>query len=314
MPHGTDLPPQGPERPLGRLVPAPPTVIVNNYFIELVVVLPEPEPPKAEPPKEPEKPALPKAGGGLAPMDVLREAIIAVPAVKWALGVGGLLAVVTLVYSFKLDPLAGFVGLIVLFVFMTILVIFARVSAVEGRAIAAPALVFTWFTLLMFMATTFVLFTSVFSNCPAPLRKWLTGENPVIPQWCPAQSLFTREDDFRTGSQCPNISGAWDRENRTQTITLRRNADCSIWGTLDTGAYFHEISGTWNKDHFDVTIVRTTRTSRSNDPLNPAGCKATIHGRYFVSDDGRQMTTITDRASGCNLSAADDPGASFTKK
>jgi hypothetical protein len=38
----------------------------------------------------------------LSPLTVLRQAIRAVPAVKWALGVGGILATVALAYTFKL--------------------------------------------------------------------------------------------------------------------------------------------------------------------------------------------------------------------
>lgn len=307
MPHGIDPPPQGPERPLGRIVRER---IITYREIEYVedanYVLPPPEPPPKKIQTVP-----PKESDGLSPIAILREAVKAVPAVKWALGVGGLLAVITLVYSFQLDPLAAFIGLIVLFVFMSILVIFARVSALQSSALAAPAFVFTWFTLFMFMATTVVLFTSVFSNCPAPLRKWLTGENPAIPQWCPAQAFFPR-----VVGECPDVSGAWQRQNRTQTIILTSNKDCTIWGTLDTGAYFHEISGSWQKDHFDVSVLRTTVQSAPGDPNNFPGCKVTLHGRYMISDNGRQMTAITDRTTGgCGLTTASpDPGAIFTKK
>jgi hypothetical protein len=46
----------------------------------------------------------------------------------------------------------------------------------KGSAIAFPALIFTWFTLVMFIATTTSLFASVFFNQPLPLQKWLIGE------------------------------------------------------------------------------------------------------------------------------------------
>ena len=121
----------------------------------------------------------------VSPLPILREAIKAVPSVKWALGVGGLLAVIALVYMFQLEPRVAFVGLIVLFAFMSILVLFARASALASGATVWPALIFTWFTLIMFMATTMSLFGSVFFNSPLPLQKWLTGEEamamPVIP-------------------------------------------------------------------------------------------------------------------------------------
>jgi hypothetical protein len=112
----------------------------------------------------------------LSPMTVLRDAIKAVPAVKWALGVGGVLAAVALVYMFKLDARAAFVGLVLLFCFMGVLVVFARASALRSGAIFWPAMIFTWFVLIMFMATTVSLFTSVFFSKPLDLQDWLTGK------------------------------------------------------------------------------------------------------------------------------------------
>lgn len=121
----------------------------------------------------------------ISPLPVIREAMKAVPAIKWALGVGGLLATIALVYTFKLDARVAFVGLIVLLVFMGVLVIFARASTLASGVIAWPALVFAWFTLVMFMATSVSLFTSVFFRAPLDLQRWLTGEEvialPMIP-------------------------------------------------------------------------------------------------------------------------------------
>lgn len=111
----------------------------------------------------------------LSPISVLREAVKAVPAVKWALGVGGVLATVALVYTFKLNPRVAFIGLIVMFIAMGVLVIFARVAA-ERNAAALPAMIFTWFVLLIFMATSTCLFTSVFFSKPLDLQEWLTGK------------------------------------------------------------------------------------------------------------------------------------------
>jgi hypothetical protein len=111
----------------------------------------------------------------ISPLSVLRQAIVAVPAVKWALGVGGVLATVALVYTFNLNPRAAFIGLLLMFIFMGILVIFARASALRSGATYWPAMVFTWFVLIMFMATSASLFTSMFFSKPLDLQSWLTG-------------------------------------------------------------------------------------------------------------------------------------------
>jgi len=121
----------------------------------------------------------------VSPLPVLREAIKTVPFVKWALGLGGLLATIALLYVFRLDPRVTFVGLISLFVFMSILVLFARASTQEGGTTAWASLVFTWFTLIMFMVTTMALFGSVFLNTPLPFQKWLTGEEAMAKRTSP---------------------------------------------------------------------------------------------------------------------------------
>ena len=88
------------------------------------------------------------------------------PAVKWALGVGGIMAVIAIVYSFQISPRVAVIGTLIMFLFMGVLVVFARASALGNSVIALPALVFTWFVLLVFMAVTLALLSSVFFSSP----------------------------------------------------------------------------------------------------------------------------------------------------
>lgn len=157
-----------------------------------------------------------------SPMSVLREAIKAVPAVKWALGVGGVLGALALVSSFQLDARFAFVGLIVMFIFMGVLVLFARASALHSRTVALPALVFTWFVLFMFMATTLSLFSSVFFKQPLDLQDWLTGSGsrPV------ALTIPNADSDWIDGGSSPNefcepILASHQRSNPGYDITMQ---------------------------------------------------------------------------------------------
>jgi hypothetical protein len=116
----------------------------------------------------------------LNPLSFLRQAIKAVPAVKYALGVGGIIAVIAIIYSFKIDIRVAFVGAIGMLLLMVMLVIFARVSALRGSALRVPAMAFTWFTLVLFMATAVLLFTSIFFQRPIDLTFWITGEPAIL--------------------------------------------------------------------------------------------------------------------------------------
>lgn len=106
----------------------------------------------------------------ISPIHVLREAIKAVPAVRYALGVGGVIATVSLIQAFKIDPLVAFVSAIVMFALMGVLVVFARMSGLPRTKLVLPALVFTWFTLLLFMLVAASLFMSAFFKWPLDLR------------------------------------------------------------------------------------------------------------------------------------------------
>ncbi|MEE9553496.1 MAG: COR domain-containing protein [candidate division Zixibacteria bacterium] len=113
--------------------------------------------------------------GKITPITFIREAIKAVPATKYALGIGGIVSVISVVGSFGLDlKVAGF-GAIVMLVLMAILVIFARMTGLVRDSLKIPALIFTWFTLILFMATSTFLCTSIFFKWPVNLAHWLTG-------------------------------------------------------------------------------------------------------------------------------------------
>lgn len=119
----------------------------------------------------------------------LREAVKAVPAVRYALGVGGIAATVAIIVSFRIDPLVAFVGTVVMISLMAILVIFARMAALAGPVMMMPALVFTWFTLILFMAVSLALCGSVFIGKPVDLQHWI-GVKKKLEQVSPTHFRF----------------------------------------------------------------------------------------------------------------------------
>lgn len=127
------------------------------------------------------------------PLKVLREAIRAVPAVRYALGISGLLAVIALAFASRIGPQVAVLGTLVMMVLMTMLVIFARLTTLAKKKIAFPALIFTWFVLIQVIATATVLFSSVFFGKPVDLKHWVVvtadAQEPApIP---PVEALLT---------------------------------------------------------------------------------------------------------------------------
>lgn len=115
-----------------------------------------------------------------SPMGILREAIRAVPAVKYALGIAGVAAAIAIIKGFKLDFRVAIFGTIIMLILMMLLVIFAKATKTNAKAIAIPALVFTWFALLITMATALLLLTSAFWKWPLDLQ-WLPHKNISAP-------------------------------------------------------------------------------------------------------------------------------------
>lgn len=111
------------------------------------------------------------------PIELLKNAISAVPAMKYALAVVGVVAVVAIVSALKIDYKVAVVGALIVVFLMVILLIFANLSTFKSSYFSTPALVFAWFSLIMIMSISTSLFTSVFFQWPVDLKNWLKQED-----------------------------------------------------------------------------------------------------------------------------------------
>lgn len=102
---------------------------------------------------------------------IVRESIKAVPAMKYALAVAGLLAVVALVGAFKVSPQMAVLGALVTLVLMVAMVVFARLTTTAPRHFFLPAQIMMWAFLGLTIATACLLFTSAFFQWPRGLRE-----------------------------------------------------------------------------------------------------------------------------------------------
>ena len=110
----------------------------------------------------------------LNPLKILNEARKNVPALKYAFGALGLLAVLAIVVSiWKLDLRVAVFGPIILIGVMTILLVFAKLSTLSESDFQLPALILLWFTLIVAMGAILLLGSSVFFSWPLDLSHWL---------------------------------------------------------------------------------------------------------------------------------------------
>jgi hypothetical protein len=103
-------------------------------------------------------------------MAFLREAITAVPSVKYALGVGGVAAVISIVAGF-LDLRVALVGIPICFVLMVILVVFSHLAGNSSNLVQAAAVVLIWFSVVAMILVT-AAFALTFFVRAETLRSW----------------------------------------------------------------------------------------------------------------------------------------------
>lgn len=106
----------------------------------------------------------------ITPGCLLRIAIQAVPSLRYALGVGGIAAVVAIVLSsLKLSAQTAVLGTLAVLVFMVTLLLFSHLAA-SRRALYLPAKVLCWAFLLITTGGATLLSASIFFDYPKPLR------------------------------------------------------------------------------------------------------------------------------------------------
>ncbi len=95
-------------------------------------------------------------------LEVLRTAIKAVPSVKYALGVSGVISIIPIIALLKVDLLTAGFGFIV---------IFSKFIEAENSLFRWPSKVMVESFLLILVTYSVFIFTSTFFNWPLPLRE-----------------------------------------------------------------------------------------------------------------------------------------------
>lgn len=83
---------------------------------------------------------------------------------------------IAIVKSFGVDPRLAVFGTVVMFILMTVVVVFAKLTTATQEKFTAPILVLLWFSILITICTAASLFGSVFFRWPVDLQSWLTAK------------------------------------------------------------------------------------------------------------------------------------------
>lgn len=107
----------------------------------------------------------------------ISSALKAVPAVRYAVGVGGIAAVVAVIAGFTIDYRIAVFGTVLLLGLMFVLLLFSRLTTVAGDKLLAPALFATWSFSVLTVLTATLLMSSFFLHQPMSLRQLFAEES-----------------------------------------------------------------------------------------------------------------------------------------
>ena len=147
-------------------------------------------------------------------LKILRESIKAVPAMKYALAVAGILAVVAMVGAFKISPAMAVFGAVITLVLMVAMVIFARLTTTASRHFFLPVTIMMWAFLVITVATAFLLFTSAFFQWPRGLRELIGPPVVAAPLVVPAADTGPLVAAAQRQRENRDYTGAWNTISR----------------------------------------------------------------------------------------------------
>lgn len=140
-------------------------------------------------------------GSGLAalnPLAILRESVQLVPAMRYALAVLGLIAVVAIAAAWRIDFKVAVFGALIIFGLMIPVLVFARMTTLPAGRFVAPAMVLMWvFVILTSIAGVFLLSAAAFRYPPdfarlifgtsavpdKPNAALITNINKIVEDW-----------------------------------------------------------------------------------------------------------------------------------
>lgn len=187
-------------------------------------------------------------------LSILREAIKAVPATKYALAVAGVVAAIAIIKSLSVDlRVAGF-GTVIMLIMMAGFVVFARVAALGRGDLRLPALVLTWFALALIIAISIVLFTSVLFKEPIDLQEWvkphpeqltvagtaLAPPPPATAAATMAQAAHKQESAPQEGDDAKEKAKAMETKRAEQEVARKKEARREMLSSA-----FDQLRGAW---------------------------------------------------------------------
>jgi hypothetical protein len=181
-------------------------------------------------------------GKAMDPLKLLKEAIRAVPAVRYALGVAGLAAVVAIVLGLKLNPQVAVFGSLIVLALMFVLLVFSKYAGQPNVDSIGPARFLVWFYTVAIVVATILFMTSYFASWPLRFRIDPTQSSTAPPAEAPLEIRIYLDAgtypldqflDFLSQSQTKVSVVASDLQSKTVQIRTLALSDIPLKNVLD---------------------------------------------------------------------------------
>jgi CheY-like chemotaxis protein len=123
--------------------------------------------------QEDELSSLSSAQAFAIPLQLLRESIKAVPALRYGMGVVGLVAIIAIVSLLRVGLAVALCGAVIAIFLMALVLVFSRLSTTPKRHFLIPALVLMWGVLVLVFVSALLLVSSIFFHKPLNLEHWI---------------------------------------------------------------------------------------------------------------------------------------------
>lgn len=131
---------------------------------------------------------------GTNPLSLLKGAMKVVPSVRYAFGLVGIVAAMSIISALVGGYRIAVVGACATLGFMVLLLLFQRLSVLDRGHFRFPALLLLWFFPVFLVAFFSLLFTSVFFAWPLSLKQWLEDSGASMHAFVPDNPGLSRRD------------------------------------------------------------------------------------------------------------------------
>lgn len=214
-----------------------------------------------------------------SPINVFQEAIKAVPSLKWALAVLGIVAAIAIGLTFQVSLRVAVIGTLIMLVLMVAVVIFATLTKSTGPLRIAAAIM-TFAFLILIIATIAFILTSVFFKWPLDLHTWVTGP-PAVTNPTPTPTPAP------TPSPVSDSANITLREGRTLRSALEDIAELD-----DSRADIQKCSRLFMNSTIRGGYIHDTTVEKLLDQLQFRIKKPKTRERYKVTRSEREKSYV----------------------